>query len=113
MKLSVEEGRNGLWGKTREAFRYIWNNYRDQADWFFKADDDTSVKSLIFVTMLHSFHLKKYHLLLFLTGTSLWRTYAISCPVLIQRKHLSLFTNSKQSLNKAILAEAQVSSCTS
>lgn len=58
VKLSVEEGRNGLWGKTREAFRYIWNNYRDQADWFFKADDDTLVKWLIFVTILHSFHFK-------------------------------------------------------
>jgi hypothetical protein len=41
IKLSVIEGRNQLWGKTREAFRHIWNHYRDQADWFFKADDDT------------------------------------------------------------------------
>nr|CAH0099549.1 unnamed protein product [Daphnia galeata] len=41
IKLPIIEGRNQLWGKTREAFRYIWNNYRDQADWFFKADDDT------------------------------------------------------------------------
>ena len=41
IKLPVNEGRNQLWGKTREAFRYIWNHYRDQADWFFKADDDT------------------------------------------------------------------------
>ena len=39
-KLPVEEGYNKLWGKIRESFRYIWNNYRDQADWFFKADDD-------------------------------------------------------------------------
>ena len=41
VKLAVKEGRDNIWGKTREAFRYIWNNHRDQADWFFKADDDT------------------------------------------------------------------------
>ena len=41
IKLNVTEGRNGLWGKTREAFRYVWETYRDQVDWFFKADDDT------------------------------------------------------------------------
>ncbi|KAK4014938.1 glycoprotein-N-acetylgalactosamine 3-beta-galactosyltransferase 1 [Daphnia magna] len=41
IKLPIIEGRDQLWGKTREAFRHIWNHYRDQADWFFKADDDT------------------------------------------------------------------------
>ena len=41
IKLNVTEGRNALWGKTREALRYVWETYRDQVDWFYKADDDT------------------------------------------------------------------------
>lgn len=41
--LPVGEGRDQLWAKTREAFRYIWANYRHQADWFMKTDDDTYV----------------------------------------------------------------------
>lgn len=47
VKLTVQEGRQWLWGKTREAFRHVWNNYRDQVDWFFKADDDTYVTILV------------------------------------------------------------------
>ncbi|KAI9554896.1 hypothetical protein GHT06_020174 [Daphnia sinensis] len=41
--LPVGEGRENLWGKTREAYRHVWENYRDEADWFMKADDDTYV----------------------------------------------------------------------
>ncbi|KZR95604.1 Uncharacterized protein APZ42_010572, partial [Daphnia magna] len=27
--LPVGEGRDALWGKTREAFRYVWERYQD------------------------------------------------------------------------------------
>ena len=40
---SAVEGHQSLWGKTRESFRYVWDKYADQADWFLKADDDSYV----------------------------------------------------------------------
>uniref|UniRef100_A0A146LDU9 Glycoprotein-N-acetylgalactosamine 3-beta-galactosyltransferase 1 n=2 Tax=Lygus hesperus TaxID=30085 RepID=A0A146LDU9_LYGHE len=41
--LPVDEGRDNLWDKTKEAFKHVYNNYYDKADWFMKADDDTYV----------------------------------------------------------------------
>ncbi|ESO96735.1 hypothetical protein LOTGIDRAFT_143711 [Lottia gigantea] len=41
--LGVPEGREHLTGKTMRAFRHIYENYYDKADWFMKADDDTYV----------------------------------------------------------------------
>ncbi|XP_060592471.1 glycoprotein-N-acetylgalactosamine 3-beta-galactosyltransferase 1-like isoform X2 [Ruditapes philippinarum] len=41
--IDVPEGRDHLTGKTMKAFRFIFENHFDEADWFMKADDDTYV----------------------------------------------------------------------
>jgi glycoprotein-N-acetylgalactosamine 3-beta-galactosyltransferase len=41
--LDVPEGREHLTGKTMQGFRYVYEHYKDDADWVMKADDDTYV----------------------------------------------------------------------
>ena len=43
VKLQVEEGRQGLWGKTKQGFKYVYDNHFEEFEWFMKADDDTFV----------------------------------------------------------------------
>ena len=56
---NIASGRASLWNKTKkvknsfllfshicpadQAFTYVWENHREDADWFIKADDDTFV----------------------------------------------------------------------
>ncbi|XP_017129977.1 uncharacterized protein LOC108147757 [Drosophila elegans] len=39
--LNISDVRSNLWGKTKAAFRHAYMHYGHEADWFYKADDDT------------------------------------------------------------------------
>ena len=41
--LPVGEGRQHLWQKTKESFKYVYKHHFAEGDWFLKADDDSFV----------------------------------------------------------------------
>lgn len=38
--IPVENGRAHLWNKTKLVMKYVYDNYKNEADWFMRADDD-------------------------------------------------------------------------
>ena len=41
------EGRDKLWTKSKLSWMHIYEHYRDKAEWFVKADDDTCANPLL------------------------------------------------------------------
>ena len=41
--LSEGSPTDDLWNKHRETLRFVWDHYKDDYDWFFKANDETYV----------------------------------------------------------------------
>ncbi len=41
--LKLRNGKTDAWSKTREAWKYIYNHHRNDADWFLAVDDETFV----------------------------------------------------------------------
>ncbi|VDM66519.1 unnamed protein product [Strongylus vulgaris] len=63
--VNLTESRNELWRKTREAFKWIYNNVLTDYDWFLKADDDT---------YMHMDNLRA----LLVVNINIWNSLAIS-----------------------------------
>jgi len=43
IKIDVIADHNHLWQKHKASLRYVWEHYRHDYDWFYKADDDAYV----------------------------------------------------------------------
>jgi glycoprotein-N-acetylgalactosamine 3-beta-galactosyltransferase len=41
VKVNAALGRQGLWQKVQNAFLHVHEHYREDYDWFMKADDDS------------------------------------------------------------------------
>ncbi|XP_017048898.2 uncharacterized protein LOC108093390 [Drosophila ficusphila] len=52
--LNISDSRSNLWGKTKAAFGHAYRNYGHEAEWFFKADDDTYAIMENMRQLLHS-----------------------------------------------------------
>ena len=46
--LGISESRATLWPKSQQMWMYVYVHYKDKADWFIKADDDTCKRTTLF-----------------------------------------------------------------